>query len=170
MNNSGGITGVPVKGDRVPGAPGAELPLPPEGMVTPPDFAENAPVNPEQSQDVEPQAEAENAENMIEMPTPPGGLPEVEAKAEPEAGEPAKDEDELIAKIKAIPIEQNAERLPVAYAKVVEETMSNKNMDDPYLAAKRTNEIKWDDFLPKIFNRKLGDGLNGGGNEDGNTK
>ncbi len=168
MNNSGGIAGVPVKGDRVPGAPGAELPLPPEGMITPPNFAENAPINPEQPQDVEPQAVAENAENMIEMPTPPGGLPEVEKEAEPADGESTKDGDELFEKIKAIPVARDAEKMPVAYGNVVEETMSSKNMDDPYLAAKRMGEYRWD-FMSKIFGRNKGDGLNGG-NADGNTK
>ena len=60
-----------------------------------------------------------------------------------------------------IPVERDAKAMPSAYYKKTIE-MIKKDENDPHELCDDLAEARWD-FMRKIFNRDLGDGLNGEG-------
>lgn len=60
-----------------------------------------------------------------------------------------------------IPVERDAKSMPSAYYKKTME-MIKKDENDPHELCDDLAEARWD-FMRKIFNRDLGDGLNGEG-------
>ncbi len=144
------------------GAP--EMAPPPMGEVS--DFQEF--VN--QREDLKPKMElppelAESAESGASEKAPEAQAQGMPAPAAPP--EPKKDDDEAIAEevraeLGGIEIKRDAEVLPKAYMLAVAKIIG-RDKKDPHRLLAELDTARWD-MMGKAFNRKRGDGLNGGGN------
>lgn len=88
------------------------------------------------------------------------------APAAPPSVTPVSDDNQKNQAVKVelekIEVARDAENLPKAYESAVTEIV-NRNRKDPFRLVQEMDIARWD-LMGKAFDRKLGDGLNGGGN------
>lgn len=75
--------------------------------------------------------------------------------------EDEKKNQEVKEQLSQIKVKRDAESLPKAYEKAVNEIVA-RNRKDPFRLVQEMDIARWD-LLEKAFNRKKGEGMNGGG-------
>lgn len=132
-----------------------------EAMRSQENFVSN---NPEQMMQASENAVDARANNTAEAQKAKAELEQFFAqKAEQKANavEEVKARIEPSEELAEIPVERDAKSMPSAYYKKTME-MIKKDENDPHELCDDLAEARWD-FMRKIFNRDLGDGLNGEG-------